>query len=211
MDIDNNFDDFDSVLTPKINKPDQPANNSELALSGINEKATHRLNEILDRSALRDVSDADIRLIVALSPDLMVYDLPIDQSALSGLTDALPLTPDEYLYLFMVDNGIFPAVACKIMGIPKSKPAIWKKTNKLFDLAYRNILDSLADDAEMVSAQEAINNPKANIERMFFIKAHKPEYKDNAPDPAPVAIQLNVTIDNEAIDTTVGYRDIADD
>ena len=97
------------------------------------------------------------------------------------------------------------------MGIPKSKPAVWKKTNKLFDLAYRNILSSLADNAEMVSAQEAINNPKANIERMFFLKAHKPEYKDNAPDPAPVAIQLNVTIDNQEIDTSVGYRDITDD
>lgn len=211
MDIDNSFDDFDSVLTPKNNQAEQPASNSDLALSDINAKATYRLNEILDRSALRDVSDDDIRLIVALSPDLMVYDLPIDQSALSGLTDALELTPDEYLYLFLVDNGIFPAVACKIMGIPKSKPSVWKKTNKLFDLAYRNILSSLADNAEMVTAQEAINNPKANIERMFFIKAHKPEYKDNAPDPAPVAIQLNVTIDNQEIDTTVGYRDITDD
>ena len=46
MNIDNNFDDFDSVLTPKNNQPEQPASNSDLALSDIN-TTTYRLMKFL--------------------------------------------------------------------------------------------------------------------------------------------------------------------
>ncbi len=221
MDTDS-FENLDDLLrTKKTGSGDQdqtgskdlvPASVAALAvLHDLQTQASYKLKDILDASALRGVPDDLQADLVALAPDLMVYDLPKVSNAKDKALQPLALTPEQFLFLFLLDNSFLLTHACRVLSIPKSRPAVWKKQSPDFKDAYQLVLSSLADDAELLTAQIATTDPKANIERMFFIKAHKPEYKDNAPPAPAAAVQINITLDGKEIDQTIGMRSAGSD
>ena len=225
MDIDS-FDDLDDLLKTK-GKPGQigPAPGQGQTSSGLvpaaidaltvlhdlQTQASYKLKDILDASALRGVPDHLQADLVAIAPDLMIYDLPRHDKAKDKPLQPLALMPEQFLFLFLLDNGFLLNHACKVLSIPKSRPAVWKKQSTDFADAYQLILSSLADDAELLTAQIVTTDPKASIERMFFIKAHKTEYRDNAPPPPAAAVQINITLDGKEIDQRIGMRSAGSD
>ena len=169
------------------------------------------LKRILDNSPQGRLSDENASILLAVAPDLVDYAVPdLAKQSDNSLIDAV-LSPELLLYLFLVDSGLSPHAAANAMRVSRSMPAIWRKQNKLFDACYKLILSSLADEAEAKTAQLATTDDRASIERMFFIKAHKPIYRDNAPMPAVAAIKLDITIGNQQIDTTVGLKSAGSD
>jgi hypothetical protein len=70
-----------------------------------------------------------------------------------------------------------------------------------------------AEQLESMVMSQALNNPNANIERMFAVKAWIPRYRDNAPLPAAPSVVIRVTIDGQPIDTGIGRRiiDVTED
>lgn len=160
-------------------------------------------DDIMDKRTLAGMSDNAILCVYMALQALPDYKTPelVKQSD-DRLAD-YTLSPQAYLYLLMIDQDITPAIACKALQISKSQPILWSKDNKL----YTAILDAIKEaQAEQLEA-EIWQSPQG-IERMFALKARKPEYKDNAPPAAPPAINLNVTIDNRQIEIREHYKDI---
>ena len=203
---DNNDNQIKAIID-KANAPKEPVvQEQSIDFSDTKEQAALLLGKILDTSSLHGVSDYAIRRLTALAPQVMIYDLPDLVNASSGLAEAVTLTPEQMLYLFLCDAGYSPQTACLILGITKSKPVLWRKQNILFSNCLKAIMAALADEAEAMTASLATTDSKASIERMFFIKAHKPEYRENAPIPAEAAINLRITVDGQDIDVTAGFR-----
>lgn len=115
------------------------------------------------------------------------------------------------MYLVLLDRGYTHKEICNALKIPSVYPVSWRSVDKVFATALDMIKDSLADQLESVSMQEAMTNPKANIERMFLIKGRKSEYRENAPLPPPVSVNLRISIDSKDFDVSANFRKIEDD
>ena len=111
--------------------------------------------------------------------------------------EELLLVP-QVQYLNMIASGISSAKACKALCIDRATPLLWasqKNKDGVFNQCMRIVKQIQADDLEEVVWEEALNNPKSTIMKMFALKARKDEYKDNATPVSNVQTNINVTID----------------
>lgn len=198
-----NLDDYISNNSNKelSNKPEQSISTDRACADMAAVKTL--ANDIMDKRTLAGMGDEMILAIYNALQQLPDYQTPdLVKQADDKLAD-LVLSPQAYLYLLMIDNDLTPAIACKVLRISKSQPILWANDNKL----YKAILEAIKQaQAEQLEA-EIWQSPQG-IERMFALKARKPEYRDNAPPPAPAHITLNVTIDERELQIKEHYRDV---
>jgi hypothetical protein len=195
-------------------KSDEDSENSQpdmaLAVPDTKLQAYDKLCKILDSSVLASMDEEAGRRLLTVSGELKGYSMPEAIERADEALRGLSVDATMYLYLFLMDRGFSPDKSCRIMGINKTDPVIWRRSNKLFAACMKAIIEAMADEAENMSINLAATDPKANLERMFVVKAHKPIYRDNAPMPTPTNIQLNVTIDSKAIDSSGAYKIVTD-
>jgi hypothetical protein len=117
------------------------------------------------------------------------------------------LTCAQGLYLIGLVHGLTPFKILDILKISRICPALWGKTGST---AYKESLQAIktmqAEQAEALMLENAVNNPSAGLDRMFVVKAFKPEYRDNAPLPSAPAVAISITIDGQPIDQSASRR-----
>jgi hypothetical protein len=117
------------------------------------------------------------------------------------------LTCAQGLYLIGLVHGLMPFRILDILKISRICPALWGKTGST---AYKESLQAIksmqAEQAEALILENAVNNPSAGLDRMFVVKAYKPEYRDNAPLPSAAAVAISITIDGQPIDQSASRR-----
>ena len=164
---------------------------------------------ILD-SALHGVDQESINQLYLVLQDIAAYQtIDAVQGSVDGL-QGVTLSPAMFVYLYLIDCDLSPLVACKAIKLSKSQPIIWKKENKLFSAVLDAIKAGQAEELESVVWQNARFNPAAERERMFALKARKPEYRDNAPTPTPGNVSVRITLNNTPIDISENYRQTID-
>jgi len=132
------------------------------------------------------------------------YLSPVNQSA---DTDDEKLTCAQGLYLIGLTHGLTPFRILDILKISRICPALWGKTGSTaYKESLRAIKEMQAEQAEALILENAVNNPSAGLDRMFVIKAFKPEYRDNAPLPSAPAVAISITIDGQPIDQSASRR-----
>jgi len=151
----------------------------------------------------------DVISIVSFSDSTDLMILP-DDNAAPEVKMSLP----QSLYLLGLMYQLRPFDILDRLHLAKISPAIWSKSNnKVYLENLEAIKQSKAEQLESIVMEQALNNPTANIERMFALKAWMPAYRDNAPTPAAPAVILRVTLEGVEIDTTAGRRviDVTED
>lgn len=198
--------DFSQFYDPDASEEPEETIVNLPAVIDVKSQAYEMLCKILDSSVLASIDEDAGRRLLAVSSDMMGYSMPdavkLADEALGGLC----VDAGMFLYLFLADKGFAPGAACRLMGINKTDPVIWRRSNRLFAACQKSIIEAMADEAEAMAITLASTDPKSVLERMFVIKAHKPQYRDNAGMPAPTNIQLNVTVDLKTIDPKASYR-----
>lgn len=117
------------------------------------------------------------------------------------------LTCAQGLYLIGLTHGLTPFRILDILKVSRICPALWSKTGSTaYKESLRAIKEMQAEQAEALILENAVNNPSAGLDRMFVIKAWKPEYRDNAPLPAAPAVAISITIDGHPIDQSASRR-----
>ena len=117
------------------------------------------------------------------------------------------LTCAQGLYLIGLVHGLLPFKILDILKISRICPALWGKTGSTaYKESLRAIKEMQAEQAEALILENAVNNPSAGLDRMFVIKAFKPEYRDNAPLPSAPAVAISITIDGQPIDQSASRR-----
>lgn len=142
-----------------------------------------------------------------------------DVIKLSGSTDIDYLVPADSgkdnskdnislaqaLYLIGLSYGLKPYQILDMLKLSKICPVLWSKNP-----AYKEKLEAVKqmkiEQLEAVTIDNALNNPNANIERMFVLKAWMPKYKDNAPLPTAPSVSIHISIDGENISEDMGRR-----
>jgi hypothetical protein len=100
---------------------------------------------------------------------------------------------------------------CEDMGISKTTPTIWTKSNKLFNKCIELIKEAEAEQTESILWSAAQSKESADtISRMFALKARKPEYRDNAILTGATIVNVRVTVDGENFDTSASVKDISE-
>jgi hypothetical protein len=120
----------------------------------------------------------------------------------------------QTLYLLGLMYQLKPFEILDRLHLAKICPALWAKSNnKVYSENLEAVKMMNAEQVEAMVTAQALNNPNANIERMFFTKAWIARYRDNAPLPAAPSVVIRVTIDGQPIDTGIGRRliDITED
>lgn len=107
------------------------------------------------------------------------------------------LLPQQREYIDFVATGMTSISACNMLGIDIFLPTLWEATaNK--DGTYMQCMNILkrkqADLLEENVWDQAMNNPKSTILKMFALKARKDEYKDNAAPMTAVQTNIHVSI-----------------
>lgn len=94
------------------------------------------------------------------------------------------------------------------MNMAKAMPVsimIWQK-----DAEFSSVLAQIKQaEAMMLEARvwdEALNNPKASIERMFALKSRMAEYKDNAPPQGQTITNVRISIDGQDYDASASFK-----
>ena len=110
------------------------------------------------------------------------------------------LLPQQGEYIDFVATGMTSISACNMLGIDIFLPTLWEATaNK--DGTYMQCMNILkrkqADLLEENVWDQAMNNPKSTILKMFALKARKDEYKDNAPAQTNLQTNIHVTISDQ--------------
>ena len=165
--------------------------------------------DILD-SALHGLESEDIDKLYLVLQDIKDYQtIDAVQSATKGL-DSVSISPAMFIYLYLIDCDVRPLVACKALRISRSQAVIWQKDNKLFSAVLDAIKAGQAEELEASVWHNAMTNVDADKERIFALKARKPEYRDNAPEPTAPAVSIRITVDNAEIDISDNYRKAID-
>lgn len=141
-----------------------------------------------------------------------------DSSDIMLVSDGSPvevkMSLAQTLYLLGLMYQLKPFEILDRLHLAKICPALWAKSNnKVYSDNLEAIKTMNAEQLESMVMSQALNNPNANIERMFAVKAWIPRYRDNAPLPAAPSVVIRVTIDGQPIDTGIGRRviDVTDD
>jgi hypothetical protein len=117
------------------------------------------------------------------------------------------LTCAQGLYLIGLTHGLTPYRVLDMLKISRMCPAMWsRKGSTAYKESLRAIKEMQAEQAEALILENAVNNPSAGLDRMFVIKAFKPEYRDNAPLPSAPAVAISITIDGQPIDQSASRR-----
>ena len=108
-------------------------------------------------------------------------------------------------------------LACRMMGADhptamnkvKAMPIaimLWQK-DPAFTAIMNQIKQAEAMMLESVVWDQALNNPKASIERMFALKSRMNEYKDNAVATGQTVTNVRISIDGQDFDVSASFKD----
>ena len=205
---------LDSYLPDASNKKQivqpEPAADLSTEVKPYDMQAVNRLTtDILD-SALHGLEDDDISLLYLVLQDIADYKtIDAVQSSTKGI-EAVSISPAMFIYLYLIDSDVRPLAACKALKISRSQAVIWNKENKLFAAVLDAIKAGQAEELEASVWHNALTNLDADKERVLALKARKPEYRENAPEPAAPAVSIRITVDNAEIDISDNYRKAID-
>ena len=97
----------------------------------------------------------------------------------------------------------------KAMSDAKAMPIaimLWQKDPEFMSI-YNQIKQAEAMMLESVVWDQAMNNPKASIERMFALKSRMSEYKDNAVATGQTVTNVRISIDGQDFDVSASMKD----
>jgi hypothetical protein len=118
------------------------------------------------------------------------------------------LTPEQIQYINLFADGKSISDICTQLNIQKPLIIIWQRQNKLFNECIKLIKEVQAEEAENILWNRSINDDNAMIERMFAIKARKPEYRENSILPNNNIISLRISVNDKEIDTSQSYKTV---
>ena len=134
--------------------------------------------------------------------DRSIYDVTVDKALIDYVATKQNIVIDDQFYttakahaVSLRADGWTDKEVCKGLGIGRSQLAIWQESDDLYRACIDFVKDIETADAEQVTWRNAIENPNANIERMFALKARKPEYRDNSQLPTSNEVNLYIGID----------------
>ena len=76
---------------------------------------------------------------------------------------------------------------------------LYRSETELFSYMLNAIYDSIIADTELLLWRNASGKSAASIERMFALKAKRPEYKDNAPASGDQLTRLHITLNGQEL------------
>lgn len=138
--------------------------------------------------------------------DLSIYDVSIDRALIDYVASKENLPVPDIFYaspmahaVSLRADGWTDKEVCKGLGIGRSQLAIWQESDDLYKACIEFIKNIETDDAEQITWRNAIQDKDANSERMFALRARKPEYRDNAQVPESATVNLYVGIEGKDI------------
>lgn len=130
-------------------------------------------------------------------------------SAGNEIAEAEELSDAQVRYINMIASGISWTEACAMIGISRATPFLWLEESDK-DGTYRQCLELVkeieANELENNVWQEALNNPKSTILKMFALKARKDEYKDNATPSTNLETNIYVKIGEKDYDVRANFK-----
>jgi hypothetical protein len=118
------------------------------------------------------------------------------------------LTEQQVQFLNMLTLGLSNRDACNILKINRAMPLLWSGSEEedgIFNQCLGIIKDLQADDLEDEVWNEAINNKKATLLKMYALKARKDEYKENAPPATNMQTTIIVKIGGKDYDKSINF------
>ena len=115
------------------------------------------------------------------------------------------LTMEQACYLNMRGQGLTNREACELMGISRAMPLLWEEegeTEGIFNQCLKAVEMLETKDLEDIVWRRALKDGKADILRMFALKARDSRYKDNAPAMGPTNVMIRVSVDGQQFDTS---------
>lgn len=129
----------------------------------------------------------------------------------SGIGAVREMPEVQVMYLNMLGSGIPWREACDKLGISRATPFLWLEElgeESIFGQCLELVKMIEADELESVVWEEAKNNKRATVLKMFALKARKDEYKDNAPPASNYETVINVQIGDQPYDISANYKAI---
>ncbi len=149
---------------------------------------------------------SDVIRIVSANEDSDTTALTVLSGPDSDIEDG-KISLGQSLYLLGLMYGLQPFTVLDMLQLSHICPAIWAKSkNKLYDQYLDLIKTMQAEQLEAIVMDQAMQD-KNTLERMFALKARKPEYRDNAPPPASASVTIKVTVDGDYLDSSLGRRE----
>lgn len=147
--------------------------------------------------------------------DRSIYDVPIDRHLIDYVATSknLPVSDDFFASpkahaISLRADGWTDKEIASGLGLGRAVIAVWAESDDLYKACLDFIKDIETADAEQITWRNAIENPNANIERMFALKARKPEYRDNAQLPSSQSVNLRISLDGLPFDTSANLKPV---
>lgn len=133
-----------------------------------------------------------------LTKDLIQYSVFNTPGFKPPETNEYELTDMQKEYLQGLMQGDTPKELCKMLGLSRIQPYLWKKNWKLFADTLELVEQMQADDLESSMWAEALSDEPSNpIVKMFLLKARKTNYRENAAPPTSNTVSVHVTVAGE--------------
>jgi hypothetical protein len=181
--------------TEAINLDDLDLEDTESESSIEEESAIIRCGRILSRKARETNADKLLSGKCSSETGLVVEDI----------------TREQKDYINLVATGTQSTCACQMLGIDVFLPVLWEETadkDGTFMQCMTILKRKQADLLEENVWDQAMNNPKSTILKMFALKARKDEYKDNALPMTAVQTNIHVTLDGVPYSVNATIKDV---
>ena len=77
--------------------------------------------------------------------------------------------------------------------------SLWRSASEFFAFVLTALYDAIVADTELMLWRNASTKSSASIERMFAIKAKRPEYRENSLGRADAVTRINITLNDRLL------------
>jgi len=77
--------------------------------------------------------------------------------------------------------------------------SLWRSASEFFAFVLTALYDAIVADTELMLWRNASTKSSASIERMFAIKAKRPEYRENSLGRADAVTRINITLNDKLL------------
>lgn len=114
-----------------------------------------------------------------------------------GHDDTFDATRKQAFVHALRDNAFRFELTCKQFGVSPHTVYKHKRIDKAFEELLRSAIDDYTNTLEWTSREQALTNPKATLERIFQLRALRPEVyaRDQLRDASTSNIVLNISGD----------------
>lgn len=89
--------------------------------------------------------------------------------------------------------------------------SLWRSASEFFAFVLTALYDAIVADTELMLWRNASTKSSASIERMFAIKAKRPEYRENSLGRADAVTRINITLNDKLLSINSDTKQIESD